>query len=203
MNANEQEIEVKFYLNNLAGLEQKLNVSGAKLDQARVFELNLRFDTQEGELNRAGKVLRLRQDVQTVLTFKGPGQINQDVNHRQEIEFNASDFNAARHFLEALGYTVAITYEKYRTTYTLGEAEVVLDEMPFGNFAEIEGPDPTLIREIAIQLGLDWDARCIDSYLGLFRRLQDARKLSFRDLTFFNFSGVKISAADLGLKAAD
>jgi len=31
-------------------------------------------------------------------------------------------------------------YEKYRTTFTIGSLEVVLDELPYGNFVEIEGP---------------------------------------------------------------
>ena len=74
--------------------------------QPRLFELNLRFDTPEGELSRGRKVLRLRQDTQALLTFKGPAQDRSDVAARQEIEFTVSDFLAARHFLEALGYRV-------------------------------------------------------------------------------------------------
>ena len=199
----EQELEVKFYLMNLGALEQKLRLAGANLVQARIFELNLRFDTREGELNRGGRVLRLRQDAQAVLTYKGPMQPRQEVSIRTEIEFTVSDFTAARHFLEALGYQVAVTYEKYRATYTLDEVEIVLDEMPFGSFMEIEGPDPMTIQTIAGKLGLNWEARCRDSYMGLFQRLQVNRKLAFRDLTFSNFSQVKVKPEEMGVMAAD
>jgi adenylate cyclase class 2 len=137
------------------------------------------------------------------MTYKGPSQPRQDVNIRQEIEFTVSDFTAARHLLEALGYQIAVTYEKYRTTFSLDEVEIVLDEMPFGNFMEIEGPDPTSIQDIAQKLGLNWEARCTESYMGLFRRVQDSRKLAFRDLTFLNFNQVKINPEELAVKAAD
>jgi len=199
----EQELEVKFYLKDLGALERKLKSIEANLVQPRIFETNLRFDTRDGELNQGGRVLRLRQDAQAVLTYKGPSQPRQDVNIRQEIEFTVSDFTAARHFLEALGFQVAVTYEKYRTTYSLDEVEIVLDEMPFGDFMEIEGPDPTSIQDIAGKLGLDWEARCMESYMGLFRRVQETRRLAFRDLTFLNFNQVKITPEELAVKAAD
>ncbi len=200
---SEQELEVKFFLKDLGTLERKLKSAGANLIQPRIFELNLRFDTQYGELNQGGRVLRLRQDAQAVLTYKGPSQPRQDVSIRQEIEFTVSDFTAARHLLEALGYQVAVTYEKYRTTFTLDEVEIVLDEMPFGDFMEIEGPDPTSIQAIAGKLGLNWEARCTESYMGLFRRLQENLKLAFRDLTFSNFSQMKVNPEELAVKAAD
>src|SRR5450759_3830833 len=95
----EQELEVKFYLKDLGALERKLKSIEANLVQPRIFETNLRFDTRDGELNQGGRVLRLRQDAQAVLTYKGPSQQRQDVNIRQEIEFTVSDFTAARHFL--------------------------------------------------------------------------------------------------------
>ena len=199
----EQEQEVKFYMKDLGALERKLKAMGANLVQPRVFEINLRFDTRDGELNQGGRVLRLRQDAQAVMTYKGPSQPRADVNVRQEIEFTVGDFVAARHLLEALGFQVAVTYEKYRTTYSLDAVEIVLDEMPFGDFMEIEGPDAASIQTIATQLGLNWETRCTESYMGLFRTVQLARRLLFRDLTFNNFNGVKVTPEELGVKAAD
>jgi adenylate cyclase class 2 len=87
------------------------------------------------------------------------------VRLRQEIEFTVSDFEAARRFLEALGYHVALMYEKYRTTYDLEGVHITLDKMPYGNFIEIEGPDPASIRRINEQLGLDWEQRVPATHL--------------------------------------
>ncbi len=200
---NEQELEVKFYLKDSTALEKKLKHEGANLVQSRILETNLRFDTPDGELTNGGRVLRLRQDVKAVVTYKGPNQPDQGVSIRQEIEFSVSDFTAARHLIEALGYQIAVIYEKYRTTYMLGRVEIVLDELPYGDFAEIEGPDATSIQEIANLLGLTWEARSSDSYVGLFKQLQLKKNLTFRDLTFANFEQVLVKPEELGLQQAD
>src|SRR5512133_3090131 len=100
--AKEQEIEVKFYLQNLGALETRLKKMGANLIQPRIFELNLRFDTAEGTLSHSKQVLRLRQDTQALLTYKGAAQERSDVASRKEIEFTVSDFAATRRLLEAL-----------------------------------------------------------------------------------------------------
>ena len=41
--------------------------------------------------------------------------------------------------IEKLGYKLAIVYEKHRKAWHLGNVEVVLDELPFGYYMEIEG----------------------------------------------------------------
>jgi len=153
----DQEIEVKFYLHDIAAFRQRLLAAGAVLTQPRVKETNLRFDTPQRDLSQKAQVLRLRQDQAAHLTFKGPGMIEGGVLARQEIEFEVSDFAAARRFLEALGYRVYTTYEKERENYTLAGVQISLDEMPFGTFTELEGPNPEAIRQLAGSLGLAWE----------------------------------------------
>jgi len=65
-------------------------------------------------------------------------------------------------------------YEKYRTSYKLDGVLVTLDEMPFGNFSELEGPDAESIRRVAEKLGVNWEARIADSYTALFAHLKMA-----------------------------
>jgi len=76
---------------------------GAILIEARLHEVNLRYDTPDGELTRTAQVLRLRQDKAAHLTYKGKGETSGEVYIRREIEFTVGDFQAARAFLEALG----------------------------------------------------------------------------------------------------
>jgi adenylate cyclase class 2 len=168
----EQEVEAKFPVRSLETVRKRLEQAGAVLEAPRVHEVNLRFDTPEGTLTRERRVLRLRRDSRAVLTYKGAAQPGQEVSVRQEIEVEVSDFEAARRLLEALGYRVSTMYEKYRTTYRLMDAHVVLDEMPFGNFVEIEGENAEKIHAIASVLGLRWEARVAESYLGLFERVR-------------------------------
>lgn len=199
MASSDKELEVKFYLPDLASLRAHLEAASAQLVQPRVHEINLRFDTPSGELARGYRVLRLRQDTAARLTYKGPGELVDGVRSRQELEFTVSDFGTARHFLEALGYEVSVMYEKYRATYTLGGVLVTLDEMPYGNFAEVEGPDGASIRRAAEVLGLDWERRILDSYIMLFDRLRERLGLAFRDLSFANFEQLPVTGEMLGL----
>ncbi len=188
---------------DLSAVAARLKALGARVSSERVHETNLRFDTPAGALTHARQVLRLRQDASAVLTFKGPAAPGQSVSMRQEIEFKVSDFEAARHFLEALGYQVAVIYEKFRTMYELRNLVVTLDEMPYGSFVEIEGPNAEAIRRAAVDLNLDWEARSLASYLALFNQLRASRGVSAKNLTFDELKGVISTPEDLGLKYAD
>jgi adenylate cyclase class 2 len=197
-----EEVEAKFYLQKPDDLRRRLEALDAELIEARVKELNLRFDTSGSELRRGGRVLRLRQDTRARLTYKDSAHEDTGALSRREIEFAVDDFQAAHELLEALGFQVALIYEKYRTTYKLEGTEIMLDEMPYGHFVEIEGA-ATRLRPTAERLELNWDASITVSYTGLFDRLRDRRQLQFRDLTFENFKDFQISPADLGVVAAD
>jgi adenylate cyclase class 2 len=202
MIGSDQEIEAKFLVRDLEVIEARLRGLGAALTAERVFETNLRFDTPDGDLSRQRQALRLRQDTQSIMTFKGAARQGEAISMREEIEFSVSDFAAARRLLEALGYVVSVIYEKYRTTYVLGNLEVVLDELPFGSFIEIEGPDVDTIRGAADELGLEWEARSSASYLALFGLFREARNLSARNLTFEELRGIEAAPEDLKLRYA-
>lgn len=198
-----QESEVKFYVQDLPAIEQHLKALDAILVQPRTFEINLRFDTPDLDLSRNLRVLRLRQDTAARMTFKGPAHGSEGVRVRQEIEFIVEDFENARALLEALGYQVSMGYEKYRTVYDLGVVHITLDEMPYGNFVEIEGPDPESILNANLDLGLVWEARAPESYVTIFERLKKELKLDFRDLSFENFTWLEISPDQMKLPFAD
>jgi adenylate cyclase, class 2 len=199
----DQELEVKLYVTDLSAVERKLLSLNAELSLPRVFEVNLRFDTPGGDLGRTMRVLRLRQDNVARLTYKGPASGLGGARLRQEIEFEVSDFAAARAFLEGLGYQVVMTYEKYRTAYEVDGAEVSLDQLPYGTFVEIEGPDPDTIQTVTSKLGLDWEATIPASYTVLFDQLRARLNLHFSDLTFDNFTNQVITPADLDVRPAN
>ena len=198
-----QELEVKYYIDDLEALEQRLITSGAQLNQARILELNLRFDTPDLRLTRQGCALRLRHDVIDRLTYKGPSLAQEGVHARQEIEFSVGNFKAALDFLQALGYQVSLMYEKYRTTYEYEGNLITLDEMPYGSFIEIEGPEPARIQDASLRLGLDWERRILASYTLLFDRLKQHLDLPFRDLSFENFQNIHITPSEMGVYPAD
>lgn len=203
MPANEQELEVKFYVKNLLPFEQKLKQLNATLTQPRTHEINLRFDTPDQSLSRSYQVLRLRQDQEARLTYKGPGEVLEGVRIRREIEFSVSDFRSAQSFLEALGYQVIFMYEKYRSVYRFNDMLVMLDEMPVGYFLELEGANPEMILSTSQILGLRWETRILDSYTVLFDRVRQSCGLNIRDLSFDNFRGIEIKPEMMDLVYAE
>ncbi len=105
-------------------------------------------------------MLRLRRFAKrggrALFTFKERDLSGSPVKRQREEETEVSDAAALAAILEALGYRPALVYEKRRQTWRLAGTEVVLDELPFGLFVEIEGDEPDILRaEQLLGLGAD------------------------------------------------
>jgi adenylate cyclase class 2 len=109
----------------------------------------------------------------------------------QEYEVEVSDFDQAHAILAKLGFALALRFEKYRETFVYQGAEIVLDEVPFGIFMEIEGPQEA-IRTIAIALELDFAARLVSSYVDIFDTVCTTYQLPATDITFEAFRSLAI-----------
>jgi adenylate cyclase class 2 len=184
---------------SLSEARQRLLTLGGHLTTPRHLEINQRFDTHDNRLRVDHEVLRLRQGTQVTLTYKR----STSAEKRIEFELEIDDFQVARNLLEALGYRAIFIYEKYREMYTLDQAMVMLDELPFGFFCEVEGPSIEVVRQKVELLGLDWDKRVIHSYLDLFGILHKRLSLPFSNADFNSFQGwPPIHPSDLGLDDA-
>ncbi len=172
--------------------------AGAELIAPRIYERNVRYDTAWQSLRLQGKLIRLRQDRAVTLTFKGPAQ---EANYsearvREELEINVSDFDTLAAILKRIGLEPVQVYEKYRETFQLGMVEIVIDQMPFGDFIELEGEELD-IKNTAGQLGLDWRERILANYLALMDQAKDYYQLDFDDLIFDNFTDLDVSMAEV------
>jgi adenylate cyclase, class 2 len=137
------EIEKKYRVTEAeaARLRGVLRELGAR-DGGEAFEVNTLYAGNGLDPNRSALRLRREGARRAVLTFKSrPDAEPEAVKRRHEIETEVADADAASALLEALGYRAALVYEKRRATFHLGGAEVVLDELPFGWFVEIEGEE--------------------------------------------------------------
>lgn len=189
------EIEVKFFITDLSLIRRRIAGMGG-ISSGRQFETNLRFDDRQGTLFEQGALLRLRKIAQkNVLTHKS---IPTTADHRfkvlNEIEISVSDFEATKQLFQSLGFLQQQVYEKWRETINFNPTLVCLDEMPYGDFLEIEGRRDD-IRSMAAQLGLDWNRRILMNYLKIFSRLKTALQLPFSDVTFDNFKSQRVDPA--------
>lgn len=118
-------------------------------------------DTEEntiyggGVLDDDAAVLRVRktQD-KTILAFKKTIQNDFNIKQRTEYETEIADAGEIERIIENLGFAPRLVYEKRRKTWHFRSVEIVLDELPFGWFMEIEG-SITAIAEAEMFLGIE------------------------------------------------
>lgn len=108
-----------------------------------------------GVLDETRAILRIRtMGDRAVLTYKRRIENNSDIKHQVEHESEFSNVDELREIVLSLGFKPRLIYEKRRKSWRMREVEIVLDELPFGKFMEIEGP-LTAIREAEMILGAE------------------------------------------------
>ncbi|HTG88418.1 MAG TPA: class IV adenylate cyclase [Pyrinomonadaceae bacterium] len=117
---------------------RRLHEVGAE-DRGEEFEENTIYG---GGALRETAVLRLRRvNGKATLTYKERFPRSSAIKRQREDETAVDDPSAMALILDALGFVPVLLYEKRRQTWRLGRTEVVIDELPFGLFMEIEGDE--------------------------------------------------------------
>ncbi len=147
------ETEIKFRVEDLAGLTSRLEAAGFTLQTPRAFESNVLYDTPDRAMRARTEILRIRSYAgRCTVTHKrlpdsGPGEDTH--KHRMENETEVADGAALEQIFLSLGLVAAFRYEKWRTEWTDGEGHCVVDETPIGNYAELEGSAEWIDRAAA------------------------------------------------------
>jgi adenylate cyclase class 2 len=147
------EIEKKYRLTQRQreSVRRRLPEIGAKL-QGEQFEENTLYGGKGLSVGRT--ILRLRRvGKRGILTYKKRLSNPSSIKRQREDETLVDDPEALNDILAALGFTPALVYEKRRETWVLGKAEIVIDELPFGLYMEIEGKERD-IRAIESKLAV-------------------------------------------------
>ena len=108
-----------------------------------------------GGLKRESSVLRLRRvGDRALLTYKERLSETTAIKQYIEEETAVGDADAMDAILKRLGFTPALVYEKRRQTWVYRDTEIVIDELSFGLFMEIEG-DEAQIYVVEQALGIE------------------------------------------------
>jgi adenylate cyclase, class 2 len=140
------EIEKKYRLTKKQreAIGRRLRGLGASPGEVE-FEENTIY--RGGRLDLGGCALRLRRvNGRALLTFKQRFPSKTPIKHQREEETEVTDANAMAAILRSLEFRPALVYEKRRVRWNLGNAEIALDELPFGLFMEIEGSEKEIAR---------------------------------------------------------
>lgn len=181
------ETEIKFRVDDLAGLSRRLELAGFRVQTPRSFESNVLYDTPGRGMRARTEILRIRDYAgRCLLTHKrlpdaGPGEDRH--KHRVETETEVSDGAALAQVFLSLGLVAAFRYEKWRTEWEDGKGHCVVDETPIGDFAELEG-EPEWIDRTAEKLGVTTESYITLSYGRLFEQWRQQHNSAAQDLTF-------------------
>ena len=129
-----------------------------------------------GRLNLGGCALRLRRvNGLAILTFKRRLPSKSAIKYQQEEEVAVENPDAMATILSSLGFQPGLIYEKRRTRWKVDNAKVVIDELPFGLFMEIEA-SAKKIKRVEKLLEADSLPAEIETYPTLTARFGKDRK---------------------------
>jgi len=129
-----------------------------------------------GRLDQPDCALRLRRVNGTAkLTFKQRRPSKSAIKYQQEEEVAVADADAMAAILSALNFRPALIYEKRRTRWKVGKAKVVIDELPFGLFMEIEA-SVREIKRVEKILGAEKIQAVMETYPSLTREFGVERR---------------------------
>jgi adenylate cyclase class 2 len=181
--SSNQEIEIKFRVNDLRGLNRRLQAAGFRRVTPRTHEVNTLYDLPGLPLRKRGDLLRLRKyGNDWVLTHKAKGRVGRHKT-RVEVETKVADGGKMEAILRALRFEPTFRYEKFRAEWADSKGHVVIDETPIGNYGEIEGPSRWIDRT-AQTLGIGRDDYITDTYAGLFFAWKQRTRSPAEEMTF-------------------
>jgi adenylate cyclase class 2 len=188
--ASPLEIEIKVKCDDVGALVDRHPELGWTVVEPRHFESNDVFEMPGDPLKLRGSILRIRTaGGRATLTYKGlvPESAGTNVKIREELETEIASAETLAGIFGRLGFRRAFRYEKYRTVYRVQLADIVVlamrDELPFGEFLELEGPESS-VRAVADALGIDESRYVPESYIGIQSMLCAARGVELEDLVF-------------------
>ena len=185
-----REIEIKLRVPDMNLPRAALLRASAEFIES-VLELNTFYDRPDASLRAAGCGLRLRlirrQSAAApagLLTWKGP-ESRGVMHNRASLDLTVTPADLARGFLQALGFTPTVAFEKRRESWRLDDCRVELDELPvLGRFVEIEGPDENAVLAARRKLILEAIPNEPATYLAMVSRYLQAHPAPKNTLRF-------------------
>lgn len=151
------EIEAKFPDIDAERLRSRLKEKEAELEYPEVLMRRKTFDDADRRLKKVNGWVRVRDEGDKItLSYK---QLNDRTLHgTKEVSIVVDDFDTTCLFLEAIGLVAKSYQETKREKWTYKGVEVTIDTWPWvPTFVELEGVSEDVVKEVASDLGFDWN----------------------------------------------
>lgn len=163
------EKEIKIQLTEAEKVIETLRNCGA-IFLGAAFEKTIRFDTSNHLLEQNGLFLRVRNGFSNKITLKEKIGEDSVTRNRLETEIEVDDVDKVAYIFQKIGFNYTRVMEKYRMKWCLKEAEIVIDELPFGVFMEIEGNSDD-IMSLLFFLNLSSEKVILETYWELNEKI--------------------------------
>ena len=162
------EYEAKFININIEEMRNVLKMSGAILEKPMRLMRRVTIDTPE--LKKKGAFVRIRDEGDRVtITYKQFDSLSVDGAKEHEVIVNNFDESIA--LFAAAGLPYGSFQESKRETWSIGTAEVVIDEWPWLNpYIEIESDGKNQVKEVAKKLGFNWRDAVFGDVMAAYRK---------------------------------
>ncbi|MDP2944269.1 MAG: class IV adenylate cyclase [bacterium] len=180
-----KEIEIKVAITDIKEFEKKISALNPQVIE-EIFERTIRFDTNNEDLEKKGIFVRIRSGAGNTWTVKkkiNDAEQQDKYFQRNEWEVSIDNIETARKMLKVLGFEKEFIMEKYRKKFILPKAEITIDRLPFGTYAEIEANKDEIDRLTKI-LGINQTRRIIGTYWHLHEEYNKIHGLTEKNIIF-------------------
>lgn len=148
------EVEIKILEINKEEIIKKILALGGTLVTPQRLLIAKKFDTPNKDIQNKNNLFRIRKDGEKVeITYKINRNQDDGFRKAEEIQTTVGDFDTVQKIIVELGFLPTQYNEKKRTTYSLSNTLIEIDEIPnIPAYLEIEG-DEKNISEVVRLLG--------------------------------------------------
>lgn len=167
------EYEAKFYPVNKDEYRKKLLSIGAKLLRAERKMIRVIADSKVNDVIPKMEYLRVRDEGHLIrLSYKTTAGNDGKLSDQKEIDVDVSDFDKTVKIIESLGIKFNRRQETLREEWSYKGAEITIDTWPgLDTYSEIETHSEEDVKEIAEELGFDWNKKVITAAPEIYERV--------------------------------
>jgi adenylate cyclase class 2 len=157
------EYEAKFYPVNKEEYRKKLQSIGAKLTIPERKMIRFVGNFRENKMLPQQTYIRVRNEGNlSRLSLKTMAAAGGKLSDQKETDVEVSDFDKTVQILETIGINFSRHQETLREEWEYKGAQITIDTWPgLPTYSEVEAKSEEMVKEIAEELGFDWDKKII------------------------------------------
>ena len=167
------EFEAKFYPVNKDEYRKKLKSIGAVLDIPERKMIRIIADSRSNPILDKNHYIRVRDEGNLIrLSLKITADEGGNLSDQKELDVEVGNFDKTVKIMEAVGIKFNRTQETLREEWKYKGAQITIDTWPgLDTYSEIETSSEEKVKEIALELGLDWENKIITAAAEVYTKV--------------------------------